>query len=67
MIYNRFAYFQAKKLEVDKNCPRKILNNDVKKYKNVAEALFGLKCHIYSEVEQQLMKQHKELSTQHIL
>ena len=61
-----FAEFQVRKIEVDKDCLRKVLDNDVEKYKRVAGALFDARRRVKMEVEEQLVKQHKELSTQQV-
>ena len=52
-----FAIFQAKKIEVDKDCLKKVLGNDTESYKRVAGALFDARRRVRSEVENQLIKQ----------
>ena len=61
-----FAGFQAKKIEVDKDCLKKVLNNDIEQYKRVAGALFDARRRVRSELEVQLVKQHKELASQQV-
>ena len=61
-----FSRFQAKKIEVDKGCLKQVLNNNVEDYKKVAGALFDARRRVRSEVENQMIKQHKELATQQV-
>ena len=61
-----FSRFQAKKIEVDKDCLKKVLGNKGENYKKVAGALFDARRRVRSEVEMQLVKQHKELASQQV-
>ena len=61
-----YAEFQNKKIEVDKDCLRKVLDNDIEQYKKCAGALFDARRRVRQEVEMQLVKQHKELGTQQV-
>ena len=61
-----FSRFQGKKIEVDKECLKKVLGNNTESYKRVAGALFDARRRVRSEVENQLIKQHKELASQQV-